>query len=48
VREILNSRALYADLDHPQMVKWPIVQLAGNLRMVGRASTPTTGRGSAR
>jgi uncharacterized protein (DUF1800 family) len=37
VREILNSRALYADLDHPQMVKWPIVQLAGNLRMVGRA-----------
>ena len=37
VREILDSRALYADLDHPQMVKWPIVQLAGNLRMVGRA-----------
>ena len=32
-----TSRALYADLDHPQMVKWPIVQLAGNLRMVGRA-----------
>ena len=30
VREILASRALYADLDHPQMVKWPIVQLAGN------------------
>jgi uncharacterized protein (DUF1800 family) len=37
VREILDSRALYADLDHPQMVKWPIVQMAGNLRMVGRA-----------
>jgi uncharacterized protein (DUF1800 family) len=36
VREILNSRALYADLDEPRMVKWPIVQLAGNLRMVGR------------
>ena len=29
VREILDSRALYADLDRPQMVKWPIVQLAG-------------------
>jgi hypothetical protein len=37
VREILSSRALYADLDHPQMVKWPIVQLAGNLRTVCRA-----------
>jgi uncharacterized protein (DUF1800 family) len=36
VREILASRALYAELDHPRMVKWPIVQIAGNLRMVGR------------
>jgi len=36
VREILSSRALYAELDHPRMVKWPIVQIAGNLRMVGR------------
>jgi uncharacterized protein (DUF1800 family) len=36
MREILTSRALYADLDDPRMVKWPIVQLAGNLRMVGR------------
>jgi uncharacterized protein (DUF1800 family) len=36
VREILSSPALYADLADPTMVKWPIVQLAGNLRMVGR------------
>jgi uncharacterized protein (DUF1800 family) len=36
MREILASRALYADLHEPKMVKWPIVQLAGNLRMVGR------------
>jgi uncharacterized protein (DUF1800 family) len=36
VREILASRALYADLHDPKMVKWPIVQIAGNLRMVGR------------
>jgi uncharacterized protein (DUF1800 family) len=36
VREILTSRALYAELDHPRMVKWPIVQIAGNLRLVGR------------
>jgi len=36
VHEILSSRALYAELDHPRMVKWPIVQIAGNLRMVGR------------
>jgi uncharacterized protein (DUF1800 family) len=37
VREILTSKALYAELDHPRMVKWPIVQIAGNLRMVGRS-----------
>jgi uncharacterized protein (DUF1800 family) len=36
IREILASRALYADLHEPKMVKWPIVQLAGNLRTVGR------------
>jgi uncharacterized protein (DUF1800 family) len=36
VREILTSKALYAELDHPRMVKWPIVQIAGNLRLVGR------------
>jgi uncharacterized protein (DUF1800 family) len=36
VREILSSRALYAELDHPRMVKWPIVQIAGSLRMVRR------------
>jgi uncharacterized protein (DUF1800 family) len=36
VREILASGALYADLHDPRMVKWPIVQVAGNLRAVGR------------
>jgi uncharacterized protein (DUF1800 family) len=37
IREILASRALYSELDHPRMVKWPIVQIAGNLRLAGRA-----------
>jgi uncharacterized protein (DUF1800 family) len=36
VREVLSSRALYAELDNPRMVKWPIVQIAGSLRMVRR------------
>jgi uncharacterized protein (DUF1800 family) len=36
VREILSSHALYAELDNPKMVKWPIVQLAGHLRTVAR------------
>jgi uncharacterized protein (DUF1800 family) len=36
VRAILAHPALYANLERPAMVKWPIVHLAGMLRMVGR------------
>jgi uncharacterized protein (DUF1800 family) len=36
VREILDHPAIYADLDAPPMVKWPVVQLAGQLRAIRR------------
>jgi uncharacterized protein (DUF1800 family) len=36
VREILLSRALFADLHEPRMVKWPVVHVAGMLRQAGR------------
>ncbi len=36
VREILEHKALYADLGHPRMVKAPIVLVAGMLRATGR------------
>jgi uncharacterized protein (DUF1800 family) len=35
VEKILRHPALYADLDHPDMVKSPVVFLAGALRSVG-------------
>ena len=36
LREILTSKALYAALDEPDLVKPPFVYLAGMLRMTGR------------
>jgi uncharacterized protein (DUF1800 family) len=35
LRRILGHRALYADLDRPDMVKWPAVLIAGQLRTMG-------------
>lgn len=37
VRRILDHPHLYADLDHPGQVKWPVVYLAGQLRATGAA-----------
>jgi uncharacterized protein (DUF1800 family) len=36
VREILDDKALYADLDQPDMIKSPVVFVAGTLRTTGR------------
>jgi uncharacterized protein (DUF1800 family) len=35
VRRILDHPHLYADLDHPGQVKWPVVFVAGQLRQMG-------------
>jgi uncharacterized protein (DUF1800 family) len=39
VRSILGDARLYADLDRPSQVKWPVVFLAGQLRFAGAAVT---------
>jgi hypothetical protein len=39
VRQILEHPALYARLDAPDLVKWPVVYVAGAMRMTGTTIT---------